>query len=129
MKDGDEIRFQDNWDSNFRFADATYNYLLGDANFALAYGSNNLASEGDFTAKRQGDRITIEGTVRQIWNEPYDFEQGQPGAVEGHTLERHRKAKPYRSFAQWEQPVRAVVRIRNGRLHDVEFVKWGEIAT
>lgn len=126
MQDGDEINFQDNWDSTFDFSDVAYSYLLGDANFALAYGVNNLKSNGEFTAKRQGDRITIEGVVRQTWKEPYDFERGQPGAAEGHTLERHGKARPYQSIAEWEQPVRAVVRIRNGRLHDVESVKWGE---
>lgn len=127
MKDGDEIEFQDRWDSTLDRNGAAYEYLLGDSNFALAYGANSLTSKGKFTAKRKGDRITIEGLVRQAWDEPYDFERGQPGAVEGHTLERHGKAKPYRSIAEWEQPVRAVVRIRNGKLHDVEFVNWGAI--
>lgn len=52
---------------------------------------------------------------------------GQPGAWEGHILERHGKAKPFRSLAQWEQPVRAVVRIKGDKLSAVEEVQWGDV--
>lgn len=51
--------------------------------------------------------MTIEGAIKHSWSEPYDFEAGQPGAAEGHMLERYGKAMPYRSIAEWEQPVKA----------------------
>ena len=31
-------------------------------------------------------------------------------------MERHAKAKPYWSIARWEQPVRAVIKIKDGKL-------------
>jgi hypothetical protein len=91
MKDGDHLELTDGWDYKFTRRQAVYNYLLGDANLALAFGENNVKSIGKFAARRDGDTITIDGAMRHVWKEPYNFERGQPGSVEGHTLERHGK--------------------------------------
>lgn len=126
MKDGDRLDLRDDWDHKFTKRQVVQNYLLKDANFALAFGENNVKSTGKFSARRDGNTITIDGTIRHVWREPYNFERGQPGAAEGHTLERQGKAKAYWSIAQWEQPIRAIVNVKDGKL-SLDRILKGEL--
>jgi hypothetical protein len=94
----------------------------------------------DFTARRKGDLITIEGEVahrldsrpeadnaRGLVVDPYDFDFPQPGAVSAGVLERWGRAREFERTSERRQPVTARVRIGPGGRLTVERVRWGEI--
>lgn len=85
-----------------------------------------MQSKGEFTARRQGSAIFIEGIITHKYADTYDFLPGQPGAEGALTLQRYRGAKPFRTEAEWQQRVRATVQYRNGRLFRPQ-VEWGAV--
>lgn len=106
----------------------------------FALGRTGVRSAGDFTARRKGDLITIEGTVahrldsrpeaeneRGLVGDPYDFDFPQPGAVSAGALERWGRARPFEMTSERRQPVTARVRIGPGGRLTVERARWGEI--
>jgi hypothetical protein len=85
-----------------------------------------LQSKGEFTARRQGSAIFIEGVVTHTFADTYDFEPGQPDAEGALTLQRYRGAKPFRTETKWYQRVRATVQYRSGVLLNPQ-VEWGAV--
>lgn len=82
------ISSNDHWDTDLGTLGLGWQELAGDRNFARAYGRNKLKSRGSFSAVRKADLLHIDGEVTHLWNEPYNFENRQPGAVEARAGKR-----------------------------------------
>lgn len=98
LREGDPpYIFNDHWDTDLGTLGLGWQELAGDRNFARAYGRNKLKSRGSFSAVRKADLLHIDGEVTHLWNEPYNFENRQPGAVEARALESEDIAAPFGS--------------------------------
>jgi len=101
----------------------------------LAFGRDEVLSQGGFEAAREGGRITIRGTVRNGFDTDsnvFDFHEGQPGARSAHILEDHQArtgepaAAPFRFQFDRQQDVEAIARKTDDGLV-LEKVTWGDI--
>jgi hypothetical protein len=106
----------------------------------FALGRTGVRSDGDFTAHRKGDQITIEGEITHrldsrareenetgVISDSYDFDFPQPGAFEAGVLERWGEARPFEIALRRRQPVTATVRIDPRGGLPVERAVWGPI--
>lgn len=96
-------------------------YLVSETDFALAFGRTKLNSEADFTARREGNTIHIQGTATHTWADTYDFEKGEIGAAGALRLEKEMGAKPFPMSAVWQQNFSGTVTTKNGVLSDPKF--------
>jgi hypothetical protein len=72
---GASITFSDHWDaviSAHKWHELFY-----------ASGISELSSTGSFTLTRNGDTVTITGTVSQRWHDPYDWNPGMAADIPG----------------------------------------------
>jgi hypothetical protein len=135
LPDGGSVEFNDRFERPAGLLD-----LASRPGTYFALGRTGVRSDGEFTARRKGDLITIEGEVahrldsrpeaeneRGLVGDPYDFEFPQPGSVTAGVLERWGRARPFEMTSERRQPVRARVRIGPGGRLTVERVRWGEI--
>ena len=77
-------------------------------------GGSNLTSTGDFFLQRKGDRITATVTVTHVWSDPrYDFNKDALFHEESQVLERHKKAKPFKWKAEWDDIITGELQIVN----------------
>jgi hypothetical protein len=115
IPDGGSRTFNDHWDRMLTASQATELYY--------ASGTSSIKSTGSFTLTRSGNVITVTGTVRHHWYDPYDWHAQLGAWVPGHgfisdadalLLEQHRGAKPFEMEAGWTQTV-------SGR---IEIVDW-----
>lgn len=130
MKDGDTIKLpegpndisepRDHYDANNRSWDHLMNGRLDDM---LAYGSESFTSNATdgFTAKREGDIITITGTVTHNWDDNYDFHGGSSSLLP-EAARDHGSAREYRNSATWQQDLTATLRIEGGKLKPESFI-------
>lgn len=89
--------FEDSWEVAFKLTpDATSDFgskarQLGNALFhpdiAVSTGSSSLWSKGEFVLHRDGGVLRIEGEVRHMWNDVYDFKDGQIFNAEGFAMQ------------------------------------------
>jgi hypothetical protein len=135
LSDGNSVEFTDDFETPAGLLD-----LARRPGTYFALGRTGVRSDGDFTARRKGDLITIEGEVRHrldsrpeaenkrgLVGDPYDFKFPQPGFVTAGVLEHWGRARPFEMTSERRQPVRARVRIGPGGRLTVERVRWGEI--
>ena len=130
LKDGDIVKLpqgpakkgdpKDVFDVDRSSWDHLKNLKIDDA---LAYGSEKIASKAydGFTAKREGDTITIEGTVTHEWGDDYDFHGGSSSLLP-ETARDHGSAREYRNSAIWQQDLKATFKIKEGKLEPEAFV-------
>lgn len=119
------IRFEDEWDAQFGKPEFLWEFLVGDTDFALAYGRTPLKSTGKFRARFQGDLIVVDGAITHEWKDRFDFHRWQPGAEGALTLEQYRGAGPFSTLAKWEQPIRVYLKKENRRLTLGRQPIWG----
>lgn len=113
MKDGGKEKLEiDEWDS--KYTDISQ-ILLGDTEFALAFGDTHLNSKGSFEAKRKGNLVYIYGTVTHRLDDPYDFEKHQPGGYDALVLEDSGLATRFKMKAEWKQNVAGTVSIEDDK--------------
>src|SRR3546814_4350056 len=89
---------------------------------ALSTGRSKFRSKGTFEAVRRDDIIYIEGTIRHVWNDRYDFQAMQTFADGALALQEHREAKPFDIKAGWKQKIHGTIRIKNGQLSEPKFI-------
>jgi hypothetical protein len=115
----DSVKGRDYYDVENSTWDHTKNLKLDDA---LAYGSEKISSKAydGFTAKREGDTITIEGTVTHEWGDDYDFHGGSSSLLP-EAARDHGSAREYRNSATWQQDLTAKFKIKGGELIPESF--------
>ncbi|NKB21318.1 MAG: hypothetical protein GKS01_12560 [Alphaproteobacteria bacterium] len=127
LEDGETLHFPGNWDADHKIADFIDDVVGRNRNFALGFGRTKFTSNGDFIAKRTGDRIEISGTVTHKWSDDYDFHEGQPGSDHAKSLIELGDAKEFSIAAEWKQKVTATVRVKeNGEL-EFENDNWTDV--
>lgn len=104
LNDGESFDNGDHWDRAVQYSrPSTY----------LAFGRFPVHSGGDFNARRNGDRLMITGTVESRMGgrdndyDRFDFNEGQPGHLEGLSLESIDKARPFNMRYRTIQDVEA----------------------
>ncbi len=67
-------------------------------------GGSNLTSIGTFKLQRKGDLILVEVRITHVWSDKgYEFDPDDPFHDESLVLERHKKAKPFKWKAEWQE--------------------------
>jgi hypothetical protein len=80
--------------------------------FAFGAGGGNLNSTGKFELQRKGDLILVEVKITHVWSDDgYDFNEGDPFHDESQVLERHKKAKPFKWKAEWQEVLKGEILI------------------
>lgn len=114
--------FQDHWVVGFEFGivDLWIRFLFGDdlgprsGSIAFGPGGSSLISTGDFLLQQEGARIHVAGAITHVWTDlGYDFDAGKPFYEEAQILERHRKAKPFKWKAEWQEGTLGELQIEN----------------
>lgn len=115
LRDGETRTFTDYWDRQLTASTTT--------ELDYASGTSTIRSTGTFTLSRSGNIITIEGTVRHHWHDPYDWHAGLAAYIPGFgtisdsdalLLQEHRGAGPFDMEADWTQSLSG----------SVEIVEW-----
>jgi hypothetical protein len=135
LLDGGSVKFTDDFETPAGLLD-----LARRPGTYFALGRTGVRSNGDFTARRKGDLITVEGEVahrldsrpreeneRGLVGDPCDFDLPQLGSIEATILERAGKARPFEMTSERRQPVTAAVRIGRGGQLTVERAAWGPV--
>ena len=133
IRDGEELPFSDYWNRNIGPSSKTPENLLSLGTY-LAFGQGENESVLQGTARRENDRIFIEGDVFHGFKTKgqgnrYNFDQGQVFAAEAYQLKKHDLAMPFDMQYRSKQTVDSVVRIQEGsngnRSFTVERTNWG----
>jgi hypothetical protein len=120
LPDGEVYNFFDFWDSRVPLSrPSTY----------LAFGRTSIQSNGAFSAQRNGDILTIRGTVAHGFhpNERFDFNPGQPGRDAAEILEPAGEAAPFHMSYDRAQDVEAELRYEPGGALTLLRSSWGGI--
>jgi hypothetical protein len=73
-----------------------------------------LTSSGSFELQRNGNRIAATMTVTHVWSDAgYEFNPDDPFYDESQVLEWHKKAKPFRWKAEWDDIITGELEIVN----------------
>ncbi|MCK8786020.1 hypothetical protein M0638_16710 [Roseomonas sp. NAR14] len=150
LNDGETLAFEDGYDAAYptsnneaaqslpgrleRIADTAGSIITNPATY-LAFGQNNVASRGQFSARRDGNRLLIRGTVshgfgnteRGTDSEPFDFHAGQPGGGEAATLERAGEARPFDMAYRRQQDVEAEAEYNPDGTLTLRRATWGPV--
>jgi hypothetical protein len=87
-----------------------------------ASGTSTLHSSGKFKLAREGDGVSISGTVNHEWYDPYDWHAGLGAYIPGFgripdsdalLLEKCRGAKEFMMKSSWQQIVSGLVEIKS----------------
>jgi hypothetical protein len=120
LPDGQSHDFYDEWDIGVPASrPSTY----------LAFGKTSVTSDGEFTAHRRGDALTIRGTVAHGFGqkEVFDFEADQPGSHPAAVLEGAGEAAPFRMAYDRRQSVEAELRYEPDGSLTLRRATWGSI--
>lgn len=126
LTDGETRRFSDYW----------HRQLTGGITTELFYasGTSTIRSLGNFTLKRDGKVITIEGAVEHHWYDPYDWHADLAAYIPGFgsvsdkdalLLQQHRGAKEFQMNADWPQTVQGSIEIVDWWFDSVDYIWRG----
>ena len=114
MADGATRNFSDHWDK--RLTGSVFTELY------YASGTSTITSTGAFTLTRNGDTVTISGSVNHRWWDPYDWHANLSAFIPGHgsisdadalLLQRYRQAMPFLMESNWTQTLSGTIEIIN----------------
>lgn len=134
MRDGDTIRVPAGPPNKTAPRDVydhvrTPEQLLRARNFdeALATGHSQFSSEAKdgFTAKRDGNRIVVEGIVTHSWIDTYDFDGGFESDLP-ETARDHGTAKEYANSTVYRQKLRTEFIVKHGELEPRSY-QWTDV--
>jgi hypothetical protein len=150
LRPGQSTDFEDDWDATYspqnilsNAAEGTYSLLTGDGASKLkrayddltdtvaypgtyaAIGSFPVKSRGRFRAERNGDRLTIRGTVDHDLSDRFDFDPGQPGDAPGRALEDAGRAAEFPFRYRSRQDVEAEGEYGPGGI-TIRRTTWGK---
>ena len=96
----------------------------------FAFGQGEVRSDGNFTATRKGDVLTITGTLEHgsdTDDNRFDFNPGQIGSTSAGVLERRGNAKPF--LMQFNRKQDVTVRLIYGTNGELPLINsnWGPI--
>jgi hypothetical protein len=103
--------------------------LFGDTerfNDNVAIGRTTVKSTFKGTISRNGDQISVDGTVDHDWGDKYDFHPSrlglpQPGAEAARSLEQYRRGKTYTFGGRWQQRLSGRVGPRGSELNFLDL--------
>jgi RHS repeat-associated protein len=106
---------------------------------SYASGKSNIRADGEFTLTRTGlITISISGTVRMKWNDPYDWHDGLDFWIPGSGfiddkdalfLEKHGGAKSFQMESTWEYSFSGSYNILSGKWSDAKWEYKGQVDT
>ncbi len=85
-----------------------------------ASGTSTITSTGNFNLSRSGEIVTITGTVRHHWHDPYDWHAGLTAFIPGFgtisdsdalLVQRCHGARPFEMSADWQQTLNGTVKV------------------
>jgi hypothetical protein len=123
LVDGASETFSDHWDRALTASVVTELYY--------ASGTSELSSTGSFTLVRSGRTVTITGTVRQHWHDPYNWNAGQGAYIPGFgavsdddalALKAAGKGADYNLLSDWQQTASGTVDI--GHVYNSIDLTW-----
>lgn len=120
LRDGESHEFYDEWDLGVRLSrPSTY----------LAFGKTSVTSDGEFTARRSGDVLTIRGDVTHGFGqkEVFNFEADQPGSHPAAVLEGEKEAAPFRMTYDRRQSVEAELKYEPDGSLTLRRATWGAV--
>ncbi len=135
LKPGHSINLKDNWDYEIgllplkiitNLEPSRSHFLRGDLDEYLSSGTSFLKSEGNFTAKRHNNNISLEGIVTHRWEDLYDFETMKPFGAGAYALEEAGRAQNFNIHSQWQQRMNATMNLKNGKLVS-RRITWQDI--
>jgi len=126
LKDGKSIRHGDENNANVDLEESAQHYLGGEKDFAFSVGRTQLKGDASYEARRIGDKIHFNGTITYIWNETYDFNEGEAVSHLPLRLKREMGARPFDMRAAWQQTFSGTSTIENGVLSDPK-ITWTDI--
>lgn len=106
--------------------ESAQHYLGGEKDFAFSVGRTQLKGDASYEARRIGDKIHFNGTITYIWNETYDFNEGEAVSHLPLRLKREMGARPFDMRAAWQQTFSGTSTIENGVLSDPK-ITWTDI--
>ena len=129
MKVGEQRDLQDYWDK--KLTASVFKELY------YASGTSTLTSRGLFTLKREGDVVTIKGTVEHHWWDPYDWHANLGAWIPGHgtisdsdalELEKAGHGKPFGMYGFWHRTLTGTYGIDTGfAWRDEPKYTWGAV--
>ena len=120
LGDGEAYDFEDDWQARTGLSrPSTY----------FAFGRNAVASKGSFQAQREGDLLSLGGTVTHgfIGRERFDFNPGQPGSLSALMLEGAGEAAPFTMAFERRQDVDAEMRYEPDGSLTLLRSTWGAV--
>jgi len=122
MKDGESKDLgQDYWEVEYDSGDTLVNMVRGGLDLALGAGRIETKFEGSFKATRKGDRVEITGNVRLTLDDLFNFQPGGLGADGALILEEYGRVKQFNLESEWQQTVRGVIKLKDGKPVDASF--------
>ncbi|MGH6922065.1 MAG: hypothetical protein ACREJ0_30720 [Geminicoccaceae bacterium] len=92
----------------------------------LALGRTSVRSDGEWDVMRRGNHFIFRGGVTHTLEDPFDFDEDQPGGPEARVLEDAGKGRPFTIRHTYEEPSYAVAELLpDGRLR-LKSARWGE---
>lgn len=120
LGDGETYGFEDDWQAGTGLSrPSTY----------FAFGRNAVASKGESQAHRDGDLVSLRGTVTHgfIGRERFDFNPGQPGSLSALMIEGVGEAAPFTMAFERRQDVEAEMRYEPDGSLTLTRATWGAI--
>lgn len=124
VKHGDKKTFKDYWDKMFTASKLTELYY--------ASGTSTIRSTGTFSLEGIENLVSIGGTVKHHWFDPYDWHEGLSAFIPGFgnvsdedalLLQQHRGAKLFQMEADWTQSLYGKI-VHHDYWFDDESYSW-----
>ena len=116
LADGETVTISDYWDSLIDPSE----FDKSQWKLYYASGHSTLTSRGEFTLTRQGNTVTVSGTVVHSWFDDYDWHSDltvelpngeMANDKDALLLEQYRGAAPFKMVSEWTQTVRGTYTI------------------
>lgn len=126
MPSGTSRNLNDYWDRSLTGGITTELYY--------ASGTSTITSTGEFVLTKNGDNVTISGTVSHHWWDPYDWHANLSALIPGHgvisdadalLLQRYRQASPFPMESDWTQTLSGTIEVINWFPDNVNLVWTG----
>lgn len=126
MKNGETTIFNSTWDSAIKTDWLKLKFFPDDEQYSI--GSVQIKSSGSFFVTRKGHLIEIEGTVKNIITDTYDFNDQFPDNLfikEFREMAEKDLAKPFKIIGTKIQTTKATLEIKEGKIiAKINAWKW-----
>ncbi|MGH6901014.1 MAG: hypothetical protein ACREJ5_31415 [Geminicoccaceae bacterium] len=92
----------------------------------LALGRTSVRSDGEWDVMRRGNHFIFRGGVTHTLNDPFDFDEDQPGGAEARVLEDAGESSSFTIRHTHEEPSYAVSELRPDGRFRLKSARWGQ---